>query len=299
MESAWRTHVEPRWGRVAVDDVRPTDLAAWLQELAGTMSRSRVATCRAALGHALTWAVRDGVIAASPLTGVRTPSRGSAAIGPKARATASPLESSLTGGVRVPSAAAVAAMVEQVGRSARAGEQRSRMLRLLASTGMRWGEAAGLRIGDVDLGAGRAVVRRTAVWLPAGGIDWQPPKGGEARRIALGADAAAVVKARVAEGAGAGELVAPGRSGGPMRSPGRGRWWAPAVAAVRASGVDVVEDMTPHDLRHFFATSALRAGVPVAVVARQLGHANPATTWGFYAGLIDDDLGEIGDLDLY
>jgi integrase len=38
-----------------------------------------------------------------------------------------------------------------------------------------------------------------------------------------------------------------------------------------------------HDLRHFAATQALAAGVPVRTVAGRLGHSNPATTHNVYA----------------
>ena len=37
-----------------------------------------------------------------------------------------------------------------------------------------------------------------------------------------------------------------------------------------------------HDLRHTWATLALEAGVYVAVVSKQLGHASPTITWSVY-----------------
>lgn len=36
--------------------------------------------------------------------------------------------------------------------------------------------------------------------------------------------------------------------------------------------------VTPHQLRHSFATRCALAGIPLTVIQRSLGHANPATT---------------------
>ena len=42
-----------------------------------------------------------------------------------------------------------------------------------------------------------------------------------------------------------------------------------------------------HDLRHFAATQALAAGIPVRTVAGRLGHANPATTHNVYVHFLE------------
>jgi integrase len=47
-----------------------------------------------------------------------------------------------------------------------------------------------------------------------------------------------------------------------------------------------------HDLRHVHATTLLRAGVPVHVVAARLGHADPSITLRVYAHVISEQLAE-------
>jgi integrase len=47
-----------------------------------------------------------------------------------------------------------------------------------------------------------------------------------------------------------------------------------------------------HDLRHVHATTLLRAGVPVHVVAARLGHADPSVTLRVYAHVISEQLAE-------
>jgi integrase len=42
-----------------------------------------------------------------------------------------------------------------------------------------------------------------------------------------------------------------------------------------------------HDLRHTFASPLIAQGANVVFVSRQLGHASPNTTHGFYAHLFD------------
>jgi integrase len=88
-------------------------------------------------------------------------------------------------------------------------------------------------------------------------------------------------------GADARSYVWPGRDGGPMgeRSPGQ----ALERALLRAGLVD--DAGTPliafHGLRHTAASIVLGAGVPLIVVSRQLGHADPQITARVYAHLVN------------
>jgi integrase len=51
-----------------------------------------------------------------------------------------------------------------------------------------------------------------------------------------------------------------------------------------------------HDLRHVHATTLLRAGVPVHVVAARLGHADPAITLRVYAHVCQDQAAGVADV---
>ena len=61
-------------------------------------------------------------------------------------------------------------------------------------------------------------------------------------------------------------------------------------ACVRAGLVDEQEKaiVSPYGLRHTAASIMLGAGVPLIVVSRQLGHANPNLTATIYAHLLSD-----------
>jgi integrase len=47
--------------------------------------------------------------------------------------------------------------------------------------------------------------------------------------------------------------------------------------------------VTMHDLRHFYASALIRAGLNPKVVAERLGHANASMTLNVYAHLWPDD----------
>lgn len=47
-----------------------------------------------------------------------------------------------------------------------------------------------------------------------------------------------------------------------------------------------VDRLTPHGLRHGHATVALEAGIPIEIIAQQLGHANPTMTRNVYAHVL-------------
>lgn len=62
---------------------------------------------------------------------------------------------------------------------------------------------------------------------------------------------------------------------------------AALVAAVNSGGK--LPSISPHDLRHTFATLALRRGVPVEVVSKVLGHARVSITLDVYRHVLDNE----------
>ncbi len=62
---------------------------------------------------------------------------------------------------------------------------------------------------------------------------------------------------------------------------------AALMAAVQVGSA--LPDISPHDLRHTYATLALRRGVPIEVVSRNLGHASISITWDIYRHVLDSE----------
>jgi integrase/recombinase XerD len=139
------------------------------------------------------------------------------------------------------------------------------LLELLYSTGARISEAVGLDVDDID------EADRSVILAGKGGKQRLVPIG----RPALAAVAAYRVRVRPALAArsrGTPALFLNGRGGRLSR---QSAWQALRAAAERAG---VGEPVSPHTLRHSFATHLLEGGADVRVVQELLGHASVTTT---------------------
>ena len=139
------------------------------------------------------------------------------------------------------------------------------LLELLYSTGARISEAVGLDIDDVDASA------RTVLLAGKGGKQRLVPIG----RPALAALDAYLVRARPAlagRGRATAALFLNVRGGRLSR---QSAWQVLHEAAGRAG---ITAPVSPHTLRHSFATHLLEGGADVRVVQELLGHASVTTT---------------------
>jgi integrase/recombinase XerD len=149
------------------------------------------------------------------------------------------------------------------------------LLELLYGTGARISEAVGLDIDDLDL-AGMPSAPSVASAVRLAG------KGGKQRIVPVGSYArsaldAYLIRARPAL-AGASRRGAPSPAlflnarGGRLTR--QGAWGTLRAAAARAG----LAEVSPHTLRHSFATHLLDGGADVRVVQELLGHASVTTT---------------------
>ncbi len=159
---------------------------------------------------------------------------------------------------------------------------------VLAYTGLRWGEAVGLRVRDLQMLRRRINVTRNAVEVD-GVIEIGTPKTHEKRSVPF-PSFLDLPLAELCEGKRPDDLVfvdpitGAGFVRRPKTSEGETSWYLRAL-------VDAgVERLTPHDLRHTAASLAISAGAHVKAVQRMLGHASAAMTLDTYADLFDDDL---------
>ncbi len=208
---------------------------------------SSAARCLVAVRGLHRFQVLEGVTALDPATDVRPPTA------PK----------------RLPKAIAFAD-VERLLEAASAGDTlaglRDRaLLETLYGCGARISEATGLDVDDMDLDAGSVRLHG---------------KGGKERLVPVGSYARTAVRAYLvrarpafaAAGAGTPALFLNTRGGRLSR---QSAWTALRAAAERAH-LDV--PVSPHTLRHSFATHLLDGGADVRVVQELLGHASVTTT---------------------
>ncbi len=165
----------------------------------------------------------------------------------------------------------------------------SPLWRLLAMTGLRRGEALGLKWSDVDLAAGRLSIQRQRVTTDYEVME-RPTKTDRGRSVAI--DAATVSALRQQSQRqldDAAEWQAAWIGDGHVFCRENGEPWHPDRItdlfgqAVKAAGV---RHIRLHDLRHGWATLALGAGIHPKVVQERLGHANIAMTMDRYSHVI-------------
>ena len=138
MEIEWRVRVAPRWGGVALGDIGSTAVQQWVSDLshgvdgAKPVGASVVNRAHHVLSAILADAVRDHLLARNPAAGVRLP--------------------------RKNRKRPVYLTHQQVAELASAAGAYEGLVLLLAYTGLRWGEAIGLRVRDLDMLRRRASV---------------------------------------------------------------------------------------------------------------------------------------------
>jgi integrase/recombinase XerD len=193
------------------------------------------------------FAVRDGLAEADPAGSVKPPAPA------KRLPKALPLSD-------------VEAILEAAGAAGTTLALRDRaLLEVLYGTGARISEAVGLDVDDLDPVEGTVLLRG---------------KGGKQRLVPMGSFAREAVDAYLVRGRS--DLVGACTTAGALFLNARGgrlsRQSAWAVLVKAADRAGVTRDVSPHTLRHSFATHLLDGGADVRVVQELLGHASVTTT---------------------
>jgi integrase len=259
LESAWRVHVGPRWGKTAVAEIDRLSVEAWIASMAANgAGATTVIRAHGVLSGILTDALKAKRLSSNPARGVENLPR-------KVNKRHVYLSAS------------------DVRRSAdEAGRHRALVL-VLAYCGLWWGEVIALRVHDVEFLRRRLSVSENAVQLSVNHAVG-PTKGRKARSVPVPAFVLDELSMQC-RGKALDELVFPGLDGGYLPRPkSSGGWFAAAVGRAK------VQDITPHDLRHTCASVAVSAGVNVLALQRMLGHTSAKVTLDTYADLFDNDL---------
>lgn len=161
----------------------------------------------------------------------------------------------------------------------------------LYGTGLRWGEATALQVGDLDLDAVTPTLRVSRAWKKAArGSEYYlgAPKTRKARRtVSLPAQLVPMLRATTA-GKKADELVFATPSGTRIRQQHFwARTWHPAVVSA-----DLGKSPRVHDLRHSHASAMIAGGADLLRVQHRLGHESLKTTGDTYSHLMPDALAE-------
>ena len=252
-------HVYPVLGDRPLARLRASDIQAFVSglDLAPSTIRTVYGTVRAIIAAA----VRDRLIGIDPCERIKLP--------------------------ELPRQRIVPLTVDQVHALAEAMPDRYRALVIVgAGTGLRQGELFGLQVRDINFLRRTLTVDRQVQQAPGGKTVVGPLKTPQSyRTIPLGQVVIDALAAHLAAYPASGEqFVFTDDHGQPLH---RGRFNSgPWAAARKAAGLP---EATCHDLRHFYASALIRAGLSVKVVSARLGHANAAMTLNVYTHLWPDD----------
>lgn len=260
-------HVLPSLGEHRLRDLTPLTIRRWVTGLAATLAPKTIRNCHGLLFAVLADAVAEGFLRTNPCAGTPLP--------------------------EVPHAEMTFLSHEQVDALLEAVDPHYRPLLLtLVGTGLRWGEAAGLRVGRVDLVAGSLTVTETLHEV-SGRLSYGTPKSRASRRKVSLPTAARAALVPLLTGRRKAEPVFTTEAGVLLRRPNFARRvWRPAVAGAHLPAVRV------HDLRHTHVAWLIAAGTPLTAISRRLGHASIGVTDGTYGHLLPEVDGTlIGALD--
>ncbi|MBQ1081807.1 site-specific integrase [Nocardiopsis sp. B62] len=274
----------PRWADLPLSAIHSEDIAVWIAQMqrpreegGANLGASQTRHVHSILSMVLGWCVPRR-IPFNPAKGVPLPKPSEA-------------EHVYLNHHQVEALANASALLRTSYDQVAAGALINRpLILLLAYTGLRFNEAAALRVGRVDL-AGRRIRVTTAFAEVEGKLVEQTPKTGKSRTVPVPPSLRAELRPLV-EGKPADSLVFSTRRGTPLRL----RNWRRREfdKAMRDAGLDGT-GLTPHKLRHTAASLAIAAGADVKVVQAMLGHASATMTLDRYGHLFPDRLDEVAD----
>lgn len=280
LEIAWRVYVEPRWGAYPVSGIEAGDVEAWITKLRkGTAPRARKRGSAKQVPAPAPLSATSVLRAVGVLAGILDDAKRAG------RIRTNPARGTENLPKRETKKTRRYLTDEEVLRlaSAIADPVRSALVVTLAYTGLRWSEAIGLRVRDVNPLRRRLHVRRPLVELD--GIFYEgEPKSWERRTVPY-PEFLSPALAQLMVGHGPDDHLFVDEGGFHIRQPHVAKSWF--LTGLAAAGI---ERLTPHDLRHTAASLAISSGANVKAVQRMLGHKSAAMTLDIYADLFDDDL---------
>lgn len=269
--SAITHHINPNLGGVALGKLKPQLLNNLYQQLLangrlkgeGGLSPATVQNIHVVLRKALADAEDAGLIARNPAARAKPP-----------------LAQTQGGALRYWTPPELRSFLELC-----QGHRLEAAFHVLAMTGARRGEVAGLRWVDVDLDGARMTIRQ-ALLSGDGEIYVSSPKSNRGRTVDL--DQTTVVQLRRHRERQLLEKAATRRweDSGYVFSRPDGSTIDPRTLTHAFRWIVDSSDLPRirlHDLRHSHATIAVKAGVPIGVVSERLGHASPEFTLHRYA----------------
>jgi integrase len=274
-------YIVPAIGSRRLKDVRPDDIDRVLRRV--TASAATVQRVHSTMRSAFATAKKRRLISFNPATDVELPT--------VSRAKVRPWEPAELG-----------KFLDYAAKDVLFGS----IFEVIAATGLRRGEAAGLRWTDVDIEGGKLIIRQQIVSLPGKDHDPCPYCGGQHLCALFGKPKTASGEERVVDldSTTIGVLMAHRLSQDAARVAWGDAYSDHGLVFAREDGTPIppqtitkvfnglvlalkLRKIRLHDLRHGQASLMLAAGVPMAVVSKRLGHSTISLTSDTYSHLLE------------
>ena len=264
VEGALRVHLYPALGDRPIGSVRPSDVQGWVAGLTKTLGPATVTKTYSFLATMMKAAVRDGLIAKTPCVDIHLPKIA------KKRVVPLTIEQ-------------VAKLLEEV------PEQYRPLIHFFAGTGVRAREGFGVTLDRVDFLRRHVTIDRQLA-TRNGEAAWKAPKtASSVRTVPLDDGVLEALSRHLEANPRTGGLIfttPDGKALDVTRAYGGGPKVGWFRKAARAAGLS--DEITLHDLRHFYASLLIRNGANVKLVQARLGHKSATETLDTYGHLWPD-----------
>ena len=261
-ESIWRVHLESTWANVPARNVSYVGFNKWL--LSKDCSPTRLDKIHLLMSMILDVGVEDGVLVRNVLLSKR---------GRRAKGNLP----------RVPESEAGAALtLEQLMSLAISCAPFSEMVLFLGLTGVRFGEAAGLKVSCVDFETNEVKIRET-LYEVGGQLHTDTPKNHKEREIVAPRYLIESLQS-LCLGKDETDYVFLTPAGTPVRNANFARrYFKPALRRLGLPNIRI------HDLRYTAASITRKSGGDIFDMKEQVGHADIRTTINIYGRIFKED----------
>jgi integrase len=250
------------FGDIAFGDLKPSHVQAWVKGMQDKpLEPSTIRTRFVSVRSVIRAAVRDRMLARDVAETVKLPRQRKA-----------------SAAMAIPLPAEVGLLLDN------AEPDFVALIALCAFAGLRLGEAAALKVSDVDFLREEIRVRRQVQRAKGGGVEIRGPKYGSERTVYAPDELIKVVSEHVRlyrPGDDPDRWLFPGNDADPLHQNSVGWLFRKARSA---AGLEC----RLHELRHFYASGLIAAGCDVVTVQRALGHGSASVTLSTYAHLWPD-----------
>ena len=166
---------------------------------------------------------------------------------------------------------------------------------LLSDTGMRSGEAVGIKWEDIDFSTGKLTVHRSRGYNPDKGNFENPTKNNKSRTIDLSPKVVSLLIAWREEQTSV--CTSPWVfNRDTEKSPEAMQSQTPTKKFTKLKTKYGIPGFHPHKLRHSFASVAITHGADIASVSEKLGHSDKAVTLRMYTHADEQSIKRAGDI---